>query len=58
MPAAGTAGRHVGQEIDIQAAYNYSPQLQIGTGYAITTDAWHHYEMKVTIMIATRICIR
>jgi Alginate export len=32
--AAGTAGRHIGQEVDIQAAYNYSPQLQIGTGYA------------------------
>jgi hypothetical protein len=31
---AGTAGRHVGQEIDIQAAYNYSPQLQVGAGYA------------------------
>ena len=32
--AAGTAGRHVGQEVDMQAAYNYSPQLQIGAGYA------------------------
>ena len=32
--AAGTAGRHVGQEIDIQIAYTYSPQLQIGAGYA------------------------
>lgn len=32
--AAGTAGRHVGQELDIQAAYTYSPQLQIGGGYA------------------------
>jgi hypothetical protein len=32
--AAGTAGRHVGQEVDIQAAYTYSPQLQIGGGYA------------------------
>lgn len=32
--AAGTAGRHVGQEVDLQAAYNYSPQLQIGGGYA------------------------
>jgi hypothetical protein len=32
--ATGTAGRHVGQEVDIQAAYNYSPQLQIGVGYA------------------------
>ena len=31
---AGTAGRHVGQEVDIQAAYNYSPQLQIGAGFA------------------------
>jgi hypothetical protein len=32
--ADGTAGRHVGQEVDVQAAYNYSPQLQIGGGYA------------------------
>ena len=32
--AAGTAGRHVGQEVDMQAAYTYSPQLQIGVGYA------------------------
>jgi hypothetical protein len=32
--ADGTAGRHVGQEVDVQAAYNYSPQLQIGAGYA------------------------
>jgi Alginate export len=32
--AAGTGGRHVGQEVDVQAAYNYSPQLQIGAGYA------------------------
>ena len=32
--AAGTAGSHVGQEVDMQVAYNYSPQLQIGGGYA------------------------
>ena len=31
---SGTAGRHVGQEIDIQTAYTYSPQLQIAAGYA------------------------
>jgi hypothetical protein len=31
---AGTAGRYVGQEIDAQAVYTYSPQLQIGAGYA------------------------
>jgi hypothetical protein len=30
----GTAGRHVGQEIDGQLAYVYSPQLQIAAGYA------------------------
>ena len=32
--AAGTAGRYVGQELDAQAVYTYSPQLQIGGGYA------------------------
>src|SRR5437588_807158 len=32
--AAGTAGRHVGQELDAQATYTYSPQLQIAGGYA------------------------
>lgn len=32
--AAGTAGRYVGQEIDGQATYTYSPQLQIAGGYA------------------------
>jgi len=32
--AAGTAGRHVGQEVDMQATYTYSPQLQVGLGYA------------------------
>ena len=32
--AAGAAGRHVGQELDAQAVYTYSPQLQIGGGYA------------------------
>ena len=30
----GAAGRYVGQEIDAQLAYAYSPQLQIGAGYA------------------------
>jgi hypothetical protein len=30
----GTAGRFVGQEVDGQAVYTYSPQLQIGVGYA------------------------
>ncbi len=30
----GTAGRHVGQEVDGQLTYAYSPQLQIGGGYA------------------------
>jgi hypothetical protein len=30
----GSAGRHVGQELDAQATYAYSPQLQIGGGYA------------------------
>lgn len=32
--AAGTAGRFVGQELDAQAVYTYSPQLQIAAGYA------------------------
>jgi hypothetical protein len=31
---AGTAGRSVGQELDAQAVYTYSPQLQIAGGYA------------------------
>ena len=31
---AGTAGRFVGQELDAQAVYTYSPQLQIAGGYA------------------------
>jgi hypothetical protein len=31
---AGTAGRHVGQEIDGQLAFSYSPQLQLGAGYS------------------------
>lgn len=31
---AGTAGRHVGQEVDGQLAYTYSPQLQLAAGYA------------------------
>jgi hypothetical protein len=32
--AAGTAGRFVGRELDAQAVYTYSPQLQIAGGYA------------------------
>jgi hypothetical protein len=32
--AAGTAGTHVGQELDGQATYVYSPQLQINGGLA------------------------
>ena len=32
--AAGTAGRFVGHELDAQAVYTYSPQLQIAGGYA------------------------
>jgi hypothetical protein len=32
--ANGSAGRYVGQELDAQATYTYSPQLQIGGGYA------------------------
>ena len=31
---AGTAGSHVGQEIDAQVSFAYSPQLQIGGGYS------------------------
>ena len=31
---AGTAGRYVGQELDAQAVYTYSSQLQIAAGYA------------------------
>jgi hypothetical protein len=31
---AGTAGRYVGQELDAQAVYTYSSQLQIAGGYA------------------------
>ena len=31
---AGAAGTHVGQEVDAQAIYNYSPQLQIAGGRA------------------------
>jgi hypothetical protein len=31
---AGAAGSHVGQEIDGQVSFAYSPQLQIGGGYA------------------------
>jgi hypothetical protein len=30
---AGTAGTHVGQELDVQAVYTFSPQLQIAGGY-------------------------
>jgi alginate export protein len=32
--APGMAGRFVGRELDAQAVYTYSPQLQIGGGYA------------------------
>jgi hypothetical protein len=31
---SGAAGRHVGQEADVQTVYTYSPQLQIAAGYA------------------------
>ncbi len=31
---SGAAGRHVGQEIDGQAVYTYSSQLQLAVGYA------------------------
>jgi hypothetical protein len=31
---AGTAGRFIGQEVDAQAVYTYSSQLQIAGGYA------------------------
>jgi hypothetical protein len=31
---SGAAGRHVGQEADLQAVYTYSSQLQIAAGYA------------------------
>lgn len=34
---AGTAGRYVGQEVDVQTAYTYSPQLQIAGGFAHLT---------------------
>jgi hypothetical protein len=30
----GAASRHVGQEIDVQAAYRVSPQIQVAAGYA------------------------
>src|SRR5256885_11460292 len=30
----GAAGRRVGQEIDAQLSYAYSPQLQVAGGYA------------------------
>ena len=32
--SAGTAGRYVGQEVDAQTTYVYSPQLQIAGGFA------------------------
>lgn len=32
--AAGSAGRHVGQELDAQAIYTVSKQLQLGLGFA------------------------
>lgn len=30
----GSAGRHVGQELDVQAVYTLSPQIQVSGGYA------------------------
>jgi hypothetical protein len=30
----GSAGRHVGQEVDVQAAYPVTPQIQIAPGYS------------------------
>ncbi|MGH9783813.1 MAG: alginate export family protein, partial [Terriglobia bacterium] len=32
--ADGSAGRHVGQEVDVQAVYSLSPALQLSGGYA------------------------
>jgi hypothetical protein len=32
--ADGSAGRHVGQEVDVQASYPLSPQIQIAPGYS------------------------
>jgi hypothetical protein len=32
--SAGTAGRYVGQEVDVQTAYIYSSQLQVAGGFA------------------------
>ena len=32
--SAGTAGRFVGQEVDLQTTYIYSPQIQIAGGFA------------------------
>ena len=32
--SAGVAGRHVGEEADVQATYAYSPQIQIAGGFA------------------------
>jgi hypothetical protein len=32
--AAGTAGRHVGEEIDVQATYTVNKQLQVAGGFA------------------------
>jgi len=32
--ADGSAGRHVGQELDVQAGYPLSPQIQIAPGYS------------------------
>ena len=31
--ASGTAGRHVGEEIDAQATYTFDKQLQVGGGF-------------------------
>jgi hypothetical protein len=32
--AGGSAGRHVGQEVDVQAGYPLTPQIQIAPGYS------------------------
>jgi hypothetical protein len=32
--ADGSAGRHVGQEVDVQATYPLAPQIQIAPGYS------------------------
>jgi hypothetical protein len=55
---AGTAGSHVGQELDAQATYAYSPQLQIGGGFAhvfpgeflTKTTAGHSYSYPYVML--------